>query len=716
MSETEAGLWDQAIAAGRRGEVASMLDALEKLPPEGYPARVPLLLAHMPALLADTRLGGRAVALLGGLTSVEARALRQALEPVPAEDVVEVAVAYATEVGLGSAPAEAIRDGHRLPAVASSAPAMWLYDTYLAGLSGTNLDDRAASLDHLARPLLDDLIDARALTRGTARTGVFGTEAQAYLRCRTQPGTADRADLEAAGFGAEQARRAYLARDREWMTAIGADDDPDVRHYRALLAYVLDRDRTGLDDLRPVTRAAVELIEAAGDVPAELAADRSSWPLLREPALLGKLSMTDAVRAAHPDFARWFDLVALTWLVYEQKWAEAVRDGRALQGTNSSDEIVNLVAYANWQLGHVEDAVVELTEAGTTTFHTGLLLNASVVAGTIGSTAALEPLARVVREAPDPRIRDSALRRAIVLWLTDDDVAEYPAELADLVHSALSGPVADDTLYQQLIMFTANNDAAWLAGAAVHFDNAAQADLMRYFQARARVLDDEGPETFVDLARVLVAIWGRRPRPEWITRERDRLVTMLDELVHRTFGAAVALTSVIRVLLDGGVLELPDRLVLSAQAGAHLAAGIEDDDPLGNTERHLLFEPVNVYLYPGTQLSGPDRKRVGEELARCLVMAAVSVTNYLVRATEGQGEAFNDLVRRRAWDHDNLAAIRTEQWKLLDLMGYAATRMRSYLMALQQLPLADTMSDVPEQVRSRAESLSAQVERLRGGV
>jgi hypothetical protein len=97
-------------------------------------------------------------------------------------------------------------------------------------------------------------------------------------------------------------------------------------------------------------------------------------------------------------------------------------------------------------------------------------------------------------------------------------------------------------------------------------------------------------------------------------------------------------------------------------------------------------------------------------------MAAVSVTNYLVRATEGQGEAFNDLVRRRAWDHDNLAAIRTEQWKLLDLMGYAATRMRSYLMALQQLPLADTMSDVPEQVRSRAESLSAQVERLRGGV
>jgi len=194
----------------------------------------------------------------------------------------------------------------------------------------------------------------------------------------------------------------------------------------------------------------------------------------------------DAVRAAYGNIAGWPDLCELIRLVRAGDWAEVIRHGRTLHGLG---EVTNLIAYAKWQTA-------------------------------------------------DPRLWHGALLRAVALWQADDDVPDCPEALAGLVRAALGAPIGDDAVYHALIKVSSTGDAAWLGGAAVHFDNPAQADLMRYFQTLARVLDDERPERLAHLATVLVTIWGRDPRPEWIVCERDWMAAMLTNFVHRPFGEA----------------------------------------------------------------------------------------------------------------------------------------------------------------------------------
>ncbi|GGN18359.1 hypothetical protein FHR83_004103 [Actinoplanes campanulatus] len=717
LTETEL-CWYQARQAALRGDLGQMMAWLAKLPTGRYAVRIPLLLSHTAGLLADTGLAAHAAAQLTPFedTHPDARALRHLLDPDAGADLIHLTVAYAATSGVPKAvaAAERIRDRRRIPIEPHAGPNTRALDAYFAGLNGTNLDQYAGLLTELPEALLDDLVDAHALTKVDAD----GTARGAYLRCRLHPGRVTPDELAAAGFTAEQARRHYLARDTDALDALDGAD-PAVGHYRALLAFVRDRDRGQADDLWPQTRALVDLIDGGGEVPEQLAADRSAWPLLRDAALQGRITVPEHVSAAHPDFAAWYGLCRLTRLVYDGDWEGTVRlaraIGRATRGGPLADEVASLVAYAKWQLGDHDGALAALDTGPAARFRAGLTLNASVIAAEKGSAAAQEPLARLAREAPDQRLRNGALIKALGLWIADDAVTEYPPELAALVHGRLADRIDDDDFFLDLLKFSANNDASWVAATpAIRATGGNQADMVRYFQTRCRILEEHRPETFSDLAEVLSQIWRRDPRPEWQARERDWFADLLLDLVHRDFGEAAGLAGVIEILLDGGVLEPRERLILSMQAGGHLAMGLGDDQDLRpESEKRFLFDPAYEFLRVRDEFPEPVREALAEELGRCLGVAAFAVGNAMSRAVDNLGDQYNEIVERRSWDRSNDYSLSRIQLELLDHMQTVVDRMRAYQVLLVQFPLDGPMNEIPDMLRGQADALAGQIDMLR---
>src|SRR5581483_2517929 len=299
-------------------------------------------------------------------------------------------------------------------------------DAYLAGLAGSSLDGAVPALAALPVELLDELIDRRALTRVPPGAGPLAPSVTAYVRGRTEPGSATVAELREIRFTAELARRSFLAGEDAELAALPADD-PAVRHYRALREFVRTKRIEEPEALRPNTRAVLQLVEALreqpGEVPDEIARDASCWPLLQDLAFRGELVLGDERRAKYPEFGAWIDLCKIQRLVFEGQWGDVIAAGRQLARTSRlerfTDEAQNMVAYAEWQRGSAGEAMRVLNEALAGQFTNGLVVNAALVAAEQGCLPALPHLTQAMRLATDPRVRQGAVSRAITLWLAD---------------------------------------------------------------------------------------------------------------------------------------------------------------------------------------------------------------------------------------------------------------------------------------------------------
>jgi len=106
----------------------------------------------------------------------------------------------------------------------------------------------------------------------------------------------------------------------------------------------------------------------------------------------------------------------------------------------------------------------------------------------------------------------------------------------------------------------------------------------RYWRTWAPAKTDGGQEDLSDVAAALGELAGRPARPAWVRAEPRAVAEQLDEGVHVEFGEAVHLAPAIKALLDAGVLDLDQRLVLAALTGAHIAAGAASRDG-GRTEQ-----------------------------------------------------------------------------------------------------------------------------------
>lgn len=728
--------WYRAWAAGQAGDTTAAVGWLEQLPAGRYAHQVTLLESRAADLLAEDSLAARATALLRPFAGndLRARALLAALDPESGRAAAGVLLDYAVTAGgaggaggeqgaAASAITELTRPARPFP---PGLPDCQALGAYLDGRSGRQLDDPVSTLARLPLILLDELIDARAIPPSLA-TGDWPAHA-AYIRSRLSPQDASEEDLASAGFTAELARRRYAAGDQAGLARLSADD-PAVRHYQVLARWQAGRAKGELEGLRPAARhllAAVSLLQssaASGEeatVPELVAADPTCWALLHEQALLGALQLPAELRERYPEFADWLDLSGLQQLAYEERWLRVVSAGRALAGRCRSeaarDEAMSLTAYAELERGRPDTALQLLDQALAGEYTTGLIVNASIVAAVRGSLAALPYLARIVRLETDSRVRSGAVVRAIDLWSEDDSVTGYPEPLRELVRAALAEAQPDQVL-RRLLALAGNNDRDWLAGAGtVYVSTADQAELLRYRRAWARATSDGYTETLASVAQALADSARSEPPADWVSVELPRFTDDIDEAIHCPFGEALYLAPAVEVLLDAGVLEPLQQLVLAAQAGAHVAFYLAEHDGCISveTEQRLLFHPVQRFRQEKSGLAGKERSYVARELGRCVTAAGHAMGKVVDRDFGRRTPEWNELVRREQNEPASRAQILAAEHALLDGLDSEVSRAAAYLSLTDGLEIDDNGRDARAFLAESVSTWTAEISRLRG--
>jgi hypothetical protein len=731
--------WYQARSAAGTADTATTLGWLEQLPAHGYALRVPMLLALSADLLRDASLGARAAAQVAPFAAadLDARALHAALARPGTADVITplVPLAVAAEGTDGqlaewaAAIAAAERPARPFP---NGLPVTAALDSYLRFRAGVPYTSTVDILRWLPLPLLDEMIDRGAVPPVLAGQPGWPERTVAYVRSRLDPGGTPLADLTAAGFTAELARRHYLSEDAAALDALPAENEA-VRHYRALAAWRTGTGRPGLDGLRPEARlvlgqvAEVRAAVAAGQDAAlteTIAADPTSWPLLWQGALQGALRLPGPLAGRYPRFAEWLALCGIQRLLFQSRWDDAVGAGRALaertQLEVTSDEALNMVAFAELQLGKPATALQTLDTALGGRFTTGLLVNASVVAASQGSVAAIPYLARITSDEQDPAVRAVAVERAVDLWRQDDLSPEYPQELRALVRAALGQPQPDE-LHKTLVQVAAGQDREWLAGdGTVRSGNPGQAAWTKYQRAWARRKTDGSQEGLVDIANVLVELAKSPSPPDWVATELRQLTKNLDELVHVDFGdtSAVVLTPAIEALVAGDVLELTYRIVLAAQAATHTAFFLAEENGCVTPEyeQRMLFSAVRLYQQRKEELPESDREYAADQLAMCVGVTGFAVRVGLVNFWDDATKRFNLLVERMSYASDYVQQdkIMRQKGDILNReLDPLPRRLRSYLALLSELPLDDRARETQRQITETVTEMEAEIARLR---
>jgi hypothetical protein len=469
--------------------------------------------------------------------------------------------------------------------------------------------------------------------------------------------------------------------------------------------------------------AAVQAAVASGQeavLPADLAADPTCWPLLWRSAMLGALRLPGELAARYPRFADWLDLCGIQRLLFESRWAEAIAAGQALAARTAlevtSDESLNMVAYGQFQQGQPMTALQTLDEALGGRFTTGLLVNASVVAGSQGSEAALPYLARLTRSERDQAVRSGAFQRAVDLWLQDAASPEYPGILRSLVREALTLPQPDE-FHRKLLRLADGQDTAWLAeDATIRSEGQAQADAERYRRTWARAKTDGCQEDLSDVAKLLGAL-AKQPSPHaWVQQELHQFVKQLDDAVHTDFGEALGLVPSIEALLTAGVLEPQYQLVFAAQAAAHTAVYLSEHDGCvaRDYEQRMLFDTVRLYKQRQPDMAEADREYVSSELTKCVVITARAVALSVMREWDNATERFNALVERARVDYQNQYVIaRMKRDMLDDELDPMVRRLRGYLNLMGELPLNDMGREIQPLLSNIVNDWSAEIARLR---
>jgi hypothetical protein len=507
------------------------------------------------------------------------------------------------------------------------------------------------------------------------------------------------ADGYPARVGLVLARAADLIRDRALGARAGAQlapftvADPDAR---ALHAALTTESADMIAVLGEFLRASGGAIGGASESAAE-AADKVAGELrdLRAAMDMVFASRPDAALAAGNDLADHAGLPAI----------------RA--------EALNIAAFCQYQLGDLAGALrtlgTALARPAASPAATGLLVNASVIAAHAGSSVALPYLARIAGNEPNPALRSAACRRAVDLWKGDSDAKEYPDPLRAMVRDALNAD-QDDEFHRWLLRVADTTDAAWLAAeAGICSDNEDQAGAERYWRTWARAKTDGCQEDLSDVAAVLAELAGRPAPPAWVRAELRDFAHQLDEGVHVDFGEAADLVPAIEALLDAGVLDLDQRLVLAAQAGAHLAAGAAARDEViaPEYERRLLLAVATEYGRRQAELTEEARKYVSGELAKCLTVAARAVGVAALSEWEKGTKEWNDLVGLPPSGSPDPAAVRREKLRILNGLHSWVTRLQGYRTALGGLPVTESGADLAGTLAAMTDEWSAELSRLR---
>lgn len=734
LSVTEVA-WYRARHASMSGDVVTLVEQLQLLPREGYAARLDLIQRHLhdlrsePArakavaesleVLADQ--DERAKALVVVLTAgsmPERIAAAEVFTSRLAETAPEVA-AQATSL-TAAMKKGAFTDPEGLPLPLTRAVALWT-----TGRQGEDLDGRADDLAALPLSMVDDLVDAGALTGGALGAGLFSGPHGPYLTARVSPGSLTIEQAYQLEFVSEYARRLFLLGDLERLTQF-PPGEPDADHYIALLNLKNNPTAGYRDGLRPKALELLAIVDqylerlAEGDEglpPQEVLADPTLWRLLRADALKGRIQLSDEDRASAPHFAAWRDLVEMQRLCFAGEWSTVRTLGLRLKDELTEealrDEALNMAAYAAATLGQHEEALTLLEDALEGTYTEALVINTSIVATELGSERAASFLARIYEEAPDRDLAAKALLKGVGLWFSDDSSETIPPPLVSSLRRALQEPQPDDSL-RLFLNVASDHDAAWLAKASVTATTPEQREMVAVFHAWAGAKVD-GPITINDVAQALVPLNKRESPPMWATKELERLIGLLIDLVHVDFGDGAWLVGAVRTLADARLLNLVQETVLTIQVGTHVAVRLELDgeEIAPKAEVDLIFAPVERWHAEKSDLPEGLIEIVDDEVGRCLARAALAMAIVTERHRVGFGREWDALVQRERWDSQNRYAILREEDRILTECDGYVDRCRRYLQRLNRFPIPAEAEEIKRDVARMVDEWSRENARLR---
>jgi hypothetical protein len=725
LTDTEKA-WRRAHHAAGIGDLDALAADLQLLPPSGYVGRIELLLPHLPAVAtyeacrtlvaewarADIPGADLVDRLLSGNPNDALEAGMERLTTVAAPN--RESWADATAALAAGVPQTPLRD---------DCPSWEAAALVTRARAGENMDASFPRVATVAPAIIDDLIDAGALTADLVLDDVE-TPLRPYVLARLRPGDLDDDELIAQGHYTELARRYCRRHERGRLDALPAS--PGVAHYQALLD-VVEGKLPDPDRLRPESIELLELVartsaalkdKATTSLPRPVVDDPTLWATFSEHARSGQLAPDADTRAAAPLLGHWYDLQRLVGLLWQERWVDAVTLGEKLVASldreRQEDEVLSLTAYALLRLGRGDEAIAMLERAMAGSYTEALLVNLSIAASGAKPEIAAAHFARIVNEAPTHDLQIAALRRAVEVWNQMDHAPTFPPELLDPLRVVLSGEcsVEDYATLSALAASVAPKVVLKLSN-----PGGERAPIYRLQRARAR-FQEERAFGLKELTLEFIAVHEEVGRPPWFNAEWTDFVSWLRQSVFVKFGEAMGSAVVIdTVVLNAfDLFTQHERFVLLPQAGAHLAVGfVETDDVLSDQAmRKFFYLPIEEFLAERSNLDPGTLDFIADNFRRTLFMAGMS---YMETMRDNLAGPYNDLVQRLKWDRENRYAILARMRSILDDSAQHQEEVDRVLDRLRRLP-AGTDDEV-DPVKITAEALSewrAETVRLRANL
>lgn len=282
---------------------------------------------------------------------------------------------------------------------------------------------------------------------------------------------------------------------------------------------------------RPINRSklrigAAEIASWIYDSTARQATLNSFLPIIRDQ--LADISPTSKIGTLAELKARACLREALE-RIFSAQWERAsILAKEVLRITNQEDirdEALNLLACAQWQLGHDEQAIKSLSHALEGEYNASLQTNIGVIAANLEPEIAAEYLGQLSLEAPTTELKYAALIRGVSIWLkglSEDDESPMPELLGiatrNLASSSLdSNDLSDEELWSVLYTL-AVHDATWLKTNLLN----SRISTSRKQMVQVALARTEGPLEFVKAVGQL-----KDTDSPWCAKQRRDLVNLV---------------------------------------------------------------------------------------------------------------------------------------------------------------------------------------------
>ncbi|NNN15362.1 MAG: hypothetical protein HKL82_05815 [Acidimicrobiaceae bacterium] len=691
--------WRRACEAAAKTNPGLLFAHLSALPARGYSDRVGLALPFITQISADPATWQPIISTWANAGIPLASEFLKALWPARLSDAKEAFLSLARFGGMAEdriAEWGAVFASfeERLPPEPASLDCLaWRsVAVYSQGVSGKVVDKDFAAVSLLPRPLLDDLIDAGAITP-LADFGQLPAQELVYVIARCDPSRLQDSDLVSLSHSAEIARRAFVDRDRSALERLS--DSASGRHFANLLD-VLEGLPPDPDRLSPEAYSLIQavfdyrtLVDAneAKELPEEFLEDPSVWYLLSVPAREGRLPRLGSSLVADR-FGSWMDQQRLLGLIWEQRWSDAVDLGQAVLETELesevySDEVASMTAYALYQCGRISDAMEVINSALEGIYTEALLVNASIIASDLEPSLAMPLLARLVREAPNEQLQAVALRRALEIWNQMPD-PEFPQVLVEPLLSVLSRPcsIDDYALFARLAVLA---DPKRLLSLSEPAGEAAGPYRIAVARSKFRVQNDY---LQADLARDMIRVYEQFGRMNWFESEWQAMLEAFRNAIFvdwgEGYGAAVFWDTVFVECPD--LIDPIDRLIFLPQAGAHFAAAFAKNSTVLNEDawRKFFYAPAEELISTSVKVDDHIRNYVALNLSKSLFIAT---GNFLVVSRNSLAENYNTLLGRLRWDSEHRFGIIQSMRAVLDTSNDRLAQADRSLDRLRRLPI-----------------------------